>query len=303
MSSSIKNNTNKALLSSLNEVQNHVDIIDDYIITSTTDLNGVINDVSQAFCDISGYSKEELVGKKHSFLRHRDTSYETYKDLWDTITSGKEWHGDIKNIKKNGEVYSINMLIRPLFCRSEKIKGYLAVQKNITNRVLSITDDLTQSYNRRFFNQIFEQEMLSAKKNNQWFGFLMLDVDNFKKYNDAYGHQEGDTVLISIVKSLKKVFIRATDYVFRLGGEEFGVLFNFNQKEEGVRLGEAARKAIEGFNIPHSLNLPHAYVTLSGGLYLLDPLKNHDVKAVYKSADDLLYKAKNRGRNCIEIEY
>lgn len=303
MSSSIKNNTNKALLSSLNEVQNHVDIIDDYIITSTTDLNGVINDVSQAFCDISGYSKEEMIGKKHSFLRHRDTSYETYKDLWDTITSGKEWHGDIKNIKKNGEVYLINMLIRPLFCRSEKIKGYLAVQKNITNRVLSITDDLTQSYNRRFFNQIFEQEMLSAKKNNQWFGFLMLDVDNFKKYNDAYGHQEGDTVLISIVKSLKKVFIRATDYVFRLGGEEFGVLFNFNQKEEGVRLGEAARKAIESLNIPHSFNLPHAYVTLSGGLYLLDPLKNHDVKAVYKSADDLLYKAKNRGRNCIEIEY
>jgi len=110
-------------------------IIDKYIISSTTDLKGNIIDVSDAFCKISGYSREELIGKPHNIIRHRDMPKSAFRELWDTIESGKSWSGKVKNLKKDGGYYWVYAHIEPLFNRSGKIEGYAAIRIDITDSI------------------------------------------------------------------------------------------------------------------------------------------------------------------------
>jgi PAS domain S-box-containing protein len=110
-------------------------LIDKYIISSTTDLKGKIIDVSDAFCNISGYTREELIGKPHNIIRHPDMPKSAFKDLWDTIQKGKSWDGEVKNLKKDGGYYWVYAHIEPLFDMKNKIEGYAAVRLDITDSV------------------------------------------------------------------------------------------------------------------------------------------------------------------------
>jgi len=104
-----------------------------YYITSQTDKNGIITDVSSAFCRISGYSKEELIGSSHNIVRHPDTPDAVFKEMWHSIKSGKIWHGEIKNRRKNGEAYWVDSAIEPIFSDSLHIIGYKSVRFDITD--------------------------------------------------------------------------------------------------------------------------------------------------------------------------
>ncbi len=109
-------------------------IEDKYYITSTTDKNGIITDVSNAFCTISGYTKEELIGKSHNIVRHPDMKSEVFKELWKSISMGKIWNGEVKNRKKDGDYYWVESTIEPLFDISHNIVGYKSIRFNITDR-------------------------------------------------------------------------------------------------------------------------------------------------------------------------
>jgi len=210
------------LESLLNDIHRYSEIVNQHVITSSSDLSGTITSVSQAFCKISGYSEEELVGQNHNIIRHPDMPNELYENLWKTIQSGNAWNGEVKNLKKDGSFYWIDVHIDPIRDENNEITGYIAVRQDITDHKhiesLTITDELTGAYNRRFYNQILQNEIDRAKRDGQYLSFLMIDADNFKKYNDTYGHQAGDEVLKTIVSSTNSVFQRAGDYVFRLGG-------------------------------------------------------------------------------------
>jgi PAS domain S-box-containing protein len=110
-------------------------LIDKYIISSTTDLKGKITDVSDAFCNISGYSREELIGKPHNIIRHPDMPKKAFKELWDTIQSGKAWDGEIKNLKKDGGYYWVYAHVEPLFDTKGNIEAYAAVRLDITDSI------------------------------------------------------------------------------------------------------------------------------------------------------------------------
>ena len=110
-------------------------ITDRYIISSTTDTKGRILAVSDAFCSISGYSREELVGKPHSIVRHPDMPKEAFREMWDTIRRGESWQGKIKNRKKDGGYYWVYANIEPLFDRKKQIEGYAAVRLDITDSI------------------------------------------------------------------------------------------------------------------------------------------------------------------------
>jgi len=107
-------------------------VMDKYVISSTTDLKGKIIDVSQAFCDISGYEKEELIGKPHNIVRHPDMPKEVFKELWDQIKQGKPWRGKIKNLKKDGSFYWVYANIEPLYNAKGEIDSYIAIRLDIT---------------------------------------------------------------------------------------------------------------------------------------------------------------------------
>ncbi|UTJ05344.1 GGDEF domain-containing response regulator [Arcobacter roscoffensis] len=290
----------------IEDIQSFNKIFDENIITSSTDIKGNIQTVSKAFCKISGYEKEELIGKSHNIVRHPDMPKCLYEELWNTITKGQTWKGEIKNLKKDGTYYWVKAVIEPKFNRNGDITGYFAIREDISDKKriyeLSITDGLTSLYNRRYFNDTAHNFILESVRNNNTFAFILLDIDNFKKYNDTYGHQDGDDVLIKVANSLKTTFKRGDDQVFRLGGEEFGVLISSKTKLNIMDLVEEARLNIEKLNIKHEKNTPLSVVTASFGTLIISLGNNENIKVedIYKKADEQLYKAKENGRNKIE---
>lgn len=287
------------------QMASYMSMIDNNVITSTTDVFGTITYVSSAFCEISGYSKEELLGQSHNIVRHSDMPSELYQGLWQTIQAGLEWRGEVKNRKKDGSHYWVDVNIKPNHDSHGEIVGYTAVRQDITDKKrieeLTVRDELTGAYNRRFYNQIIDTEIKRARRVKIWLGLLMLDADNFKKYNDSYGHQAGDEVLKSITSALDHTFKRSGDYVFRMGGEEFAVLYKTEKREQLLEVAEQARESVCELNMEHSGNLPYKRVTVSMGLMTLDPEQSYVVEELYKYADEALYRAKQNGRNTLEV--
>lgn len=281
----------------------YMQVIDQNVITSSTDLDGVITHVSTAFCDISGYTKEELLGKNHRIIRHPDMPDSLYKNLWETITEGKSWEGEIKNLKKNGNFYWVKAHIAPDYKDGEKI-GYTAVRQDITDKKqieeISITDGLTKIYNRRHFNEVFPKMINSSKREGGMLCFLLMDIDYFKLYNDNYGHQAGDKVLMKFAACLKNSLKRADDFAFRLGGEEFGILYKTDSKQSAFDFAQTIKSNIHNLKIEHKFNNSTPYVSASMGLFCKNANNIISMDEAYKQADDLLYKAKENGRNRIE---
>ena len=286
------------------QMKKYIKIVDENVLTSSTDLDGNITYASEAFCEISGYSKDELIGTNHRIIRHSDMKESTYKELWETITSGKTWKGEIKNKKKNGDYYWVKASISPVFDNKGEIISYTAVREDITDKKIieeiSITDGLTNIYNRRYFDEIFPKIINEAKRKNELVAFVFMDIDHFKQYNDNYGHQKGDEVLINFAACLKQSLHRSSDYTFRLGGEEFAVVYQMETKEKAVEFANNLRKNIENLKIEHKYSSVSSYITASMGLIC----KNANeivIDEIYKQADDLLYQAKRSGRNQVKV--
>ncbi len=287
------------------EITDYVALIDEHIITSSTDLSGRITYTSKAFCEISGYSREELLGQYHRIIRHPDMPRELYVDLWHTITGGGTWRGEIKNLKKDGGYYWVDATISPIYDEIGHKVGYTAIRQDITDKKLieeiSITDGLTHIHNRRHFNDLFPRIINAARRHDRLVAFLIMDIDYFKQYNDTYGHQMGDEVLIRVAAALRGSLQRAEDFCFRLGGEEFGVIFHPDDRGHATAFAESIRTAVEGLRIEHSKNQSSPYITASMGLICIEPGDEIESDELYKKADELLYRAKAEGRNRVVI--
>lgn len=287
------------------QLQDYVNLVDKYVISSTTDVDGIITYASQAFCDISGYTKDELVGRKHSIIRHQDTPNELFEDLWKTIKNGKIWQGEMKNKSKSGEEYWVENTISPIM-QDDKVIGYSSIRQNITAKKiiekLAITDELTKLYNRRYFNKIFAKCIENTNTNNTPFALIIFDIDFFKKYNDYYGHQKGDEILKVISSTLQEKIAKVSknDYLFRLGGEEFGIISN-DKYEDVIQISSCIQDSVKELKIPHTMSTCSDCVSLSIGVYLTDGNSKITEDLAYKLADEALYKAKNSGRNRIEF--
>mgnify|MGYP002634544499 CR=1 FL=1 len=162
----------------------------------------------------------------------------------------------------------------------------------------SLKDTLTNLYNRRYFDDVFNREIQRADRDKRILSFAILDVDNLKKYNDCNGHTAGDNVLKAIGKILDESTRRGSDFIFRLGGEEFGIIFTDLTEKEAISFTDTIRIKIQNMNISHSLNDNLKIVTASFGLVVVDFSKNSvDKTGFYSMADHALYQAKEDGRN------
>ena len=184
----------------------------------------------------------------------------------------------------------------------EEIRSRKETQKELQEKLkliekLSITDELTGLYNRRHFNDVFTREFSRAKREKNPITFLMFDVDFFKAYNDTYGHQKGDMALKEIGRLLKHFSKRGSDFSFRLGGEEFGMIFSEKSFQEAVEFAEKLRAEIEDLGILHSSSGISDLLTISIGLVYFESVEEINENNIYKQVDENLYKAKESGRN------
>ena len=278
------------------------------IIMTQTDLDGSITYVSEPFCKLSGFVEGEIIGKNHKIIRHPDMPHSVYRELWSVIQSGKSWEGEVLNMAKDKSAYWVHSYITPIKDKKGKVTSYQSIQHDITNKKkiekMSITDGLTHLYNRRYFDDMFKKEINNAKRNKTKLVFSMIDIDNFKKYNDMYGHKKGDDALVSVATTIRQSFQRSGDMVFRLGGEEFGVLFSITNEDDVLQLVEQARANIQNLRIEHKENTG-GVITASFGVLIVDnEYKNNTEKIIhdtYVQADEALYKAKNSGRNKVIV--
>lgn len=164
--------------------------------------------------------------------------------------------------------------------------------------LLSLTDPLTGLFNRRKFDSVFVQILLPHPNKQSLLNFAIIDIDDFKIYNDKYGHADGDRVLKSVARLLQFHLQRSSDYAFRLGGEEFGILYYSNNETDALTLADGIRTDIQQLNFENNIHKPAINITISMGLLTIRSDDNKP-EFIYQETDKLLYRAKRAGKNRI----
>jgi diguanylate cyclase (GGDEF)-like protein len=168
-------------------------------------------------------------------------------------------------------------------------------------KIESITDAMTTLYNRKYFDTIFDNMPFIANENNWKCAFIMIDIDYFKQYNDTYGHDMGDITLKKVASMLKEYFNKKYEFVFRLGGEEFGVvLFDTDYNSLEHCLKDLNYRVLE-LGIEHRNSKILDVVSISIGSVVYEPNSYISANKLYKLADECLYKSKENGRNQYHI--
>lgn len=176
------------------------------------------------------------------------------------------------------------------------------IQKNNKQlKQLALRDSLTQVFNRRYFEQQLNLEWRRLKRIPSPLSIIMCDVDCFKKYNDTYGHQQGDQCLQQIAKALGTVTKRPADILARYGGEEFIAILPYTPRKGAINVAEAMRVAVKELNIPHHNSSVNSVVTISMGVATTIPDLEDSPSMLVEAADQALYQAKNRGRDCLAV--
>lgn len=165
----------------------------------------------------------------------------------------------------------------------------------------SITDALTQLYNRRYFNLVYNRELTRCIREGKSLAFMMLDIDYFKGYNDTYGHLEGDAALKAVAQAMNSTLKRPSDYIFRLGGEEFGILIVNINEDKAHHMADKIRTNVQDLAIEHKSSEVSKTLTISAGVVVISPQRGIEPENILKQADINLYEAKERGRNCVVI--
>jgi diguanylate cyclase (GGDEF)-like protein/PAS domain S-box-containing protein len=267
-----------------------------------TDKNGIIEYVNPRFTQVTGYSADEVAGLTPRILKSGEHDPAVYKALWDDITSGKEWRGELCNRKKNGELYWEYASVAPVKDGSGNTTHFIAAKEDITRRrqfesqllFLANHDPLTNLINRRCFHEKLDDHLGYAKRYDKHGALLFLDLDNFKFINDTLGHSEGDKLLVKLSTFLQKR-LRDTDVLGRLGGDEFAIyLPNVNELQAttvAVQLLKQTREEV----IP--LSELYKNVTLSIGIAMY-PDHGEAIATLLAAADLAMYQAKDNGKNC-----
>jgi diguanylate cyclase (GGDEF)-like protein/PAS domain S-box-containing protein len=266
-----------------------------------TNRDGIIEYVNPWFTRITGYSPREVIGRTPRILRSRETTAETHERLWSTLLSGKEWHGELHNTKKNGDLYWCLQAISPLKNEKGDVTHFVAITEDISERKqteqtirhLAFHDVLTGLPNRRLFRDRLNQAIANGQRNATRFALMLLDLDHFKTINDTLGHDAGDALLQVVAERLSGR-LRSVDTLARMGGDEFALLaVDISTPEDVARLAASLQTALSA---PIKIHDRELYLSTSVGI-TLHPGDGNDVDSLIKNADIALYRAKDLGRD------
>lgn len=188
-------------------------------------------------------------------------------------------------------------------CRMVKMSDLMQNELKILLQKLaqmSNIDSLTGLYNRRYFNEVYQREWLSASRSQVSLAALMLDIDNFKKYNDTYGHIQGDKCLQAVAKAIQKAVKRPRDMVARYGGEEFVIILTETDASGAYFIAEQAHNNVRELKITHCTSSDQI-VSVSIGVAAIIPYYHNHPEELLNMADEALYRSKSSGRDCISL--
>jgi len=266
-----------------------------------TDTQGTIEYVNQKYVEVTGYAFDEVVGKNPRDLKSGYMPNKVYEELWQTITEGKEWRGELYNMKKSGDLFWEAVSISPIKDDRGTITHYLALKEDITLRkkfeerlvYQANYDPLTDLPNRSLALDRLSTAIASAKRQKRMVAAMLLDLDQFKHVNDTLGHQAGDDLLKESATRLRAC-VRETDTVARLGGDEFLIVLpNLSAPRDAEN---AAQKVLSVFSKAFRLQEHEVFVTTSIGISVY-PGDADDAAILIKNADAAMYRTKERGRN------
>jgi two-component system chemotaxis family response regulator WspR len=190
-----------------------------------------------------------------------------------------------------------NQLQRDEAFRALRDSQQRLIEANIELQRLNNVDALTGASNRKGFNEYIEIEWKRAARDQTSLGVLMIDVDDFKKFNDTYGHLVGDEALIKVAAAARKISRRPADLTARFGGEEFVIVLPGTDLAGARTVGEKVRQSVEDLQVPHTASSAGGFLTVSIGSASIIPRRGDSFVALIETADVALYQAKRSGKN------
>ncbi len=266
-----------------------------------TDLDGVIQDVNKAFVQITGYPREDVIGRRSSLLQSGRHDRSFYQAMWQSLHEVGHWRGEIWNRRRNGNIYPELLTISTVHDGRGEPSGFVGVFTDITSlkeseerlEHLAHHDPLTQLPNRLLFNARLQQSIKQADRRRHKLAVAFIDLDRFKQVNDSLGHPVGDDLLKQVADRLTGT-IRAADTAARISGDEFVVLLeDIGSAEQAAVM---AQKLIDNFRDPFVLGDHEVSVTASIGIGMY-PGDGEDAATLERNADAAMYRAKEEGRN------
>lgn len=278
--------------------------LDQTASVAITDPSGVITAVNDKFCEISKYNKDELVGSTHRVVNSGYHDRQFFRQMWERISTGNVWHGEIKNRAKDGEYYWVKTCIVPFLDENGKPVRYLSIQTDITHlkqaeeqmEHLFYFDELTGLANRRQFVKELGRYILRANQSKEKLYLIFFDLDRFSVINDSSGHAVGDAILKEVGKRLLLWQSKHhSTYVSRYGGDEFILLVaGREEKQLEQLLGE-----IKGL-LAQSLSVAGKKFQLSVSMGIVSyPEDGQTATSLIQHAEMALYYAKSLGSNVV----
>jgi len=275
-----------------------------------TDAQNIILRVNRAFTEMTGYTAEEVVGKKMSVLRSGRHDAAFYAAMWDSIERNGSWQGEIWDRHKNGDIHPLWVTITAVKCKDGSISHYVGTHTDITQRKaaedeirhLAFYDPLTRLPNRRLLLDRLQRAVTACARSGRHGALYFIDLDNFKTLNDTLGHDKGDLLLQQVAGRLSSC-VRGSDSVARLGGDEFVIMLedlSEDAAEAATQAESAGEKILVALNRSYQLaGCEHRSTTSIGVTLFAD--HRETIEDLLRKADLAMYQAKADGRNALRF--